>query len=89
LDILKFSAVILGWAYALWPVLIFLPLAWRRTNLFQDMFVAWSAEFVCWIAAHFIAIKAFLIPEPLNLWLFASAGLILFIMRFFVRPRKS
>jgi len=79
IDTFKVIALVLGFIFAAWPLIVVAPLGWRRGDVLRGMTFAWVIMFLSWLMVRATSTKpaSFLIPEPLNSYVFFLTGAIL------------
>jgi len=79
IDTFKVIALVLGFIFAAWPLIVVAPLGWRRGDVLRSMTVAWATMFLSWLIVRATSSKpaSFLIPEPFNTYAFFLTGVVL------------
>ena len=79
---LEIVALALSVVYAAWPLVVLSPLARYRHNLLGGMTAVWGFTLLSFLATMAIGQKprSFLIPEPLNTYLFSGPAWLLSVL---------
>ena len=74
--------LIFGFIFPAWPILLFLPLIWRRRGgALVQMFSIWMILLIIWFFARNIPARpSYLIAEPASTYLFFLTGALVFIL---------
>ena len=83
-DMLGVMGLVFAVLFPVWPLIVLAPLGWRRGNVLGGMVTLWIVTLVGWALARMQSPtpSSFLIPEPLNTYLFFLAGPVLIVANF-------
>jgi hypothetical protein len=85
MEIINLFGSIFGVVFILWPLAVGGAFAKGGT---ENARWAWVVIFIGWLLSRTVEpLPSFLIPEPINTYLFFGTGLILFSLKIFMRER--
>lgn len=85
MQLIKLMGSVFGIVFVLWPLAVGGSLI---KGSMREARWAWVVIFVGWLFTKTVKpLPSFLIPEPLNTYLFFVMGLILFTLKFFAREK--